>query len=120
MTAVVLESMLQQPVFRTEIRFPPKRRKNSVAVRFLQRNGPELATALSIGALARVVSAQRRLELELQMKGIARAALKGVKRPDLLQTRAYLKGDWLSKQQTIAVLDPATGEELAQVAACSV
>ncbi|TIS87410.1 MAG: aldehyde dehydrogenase, partial [Mesorhizobium sp.] len=54
------------------------------------------------------------------MKGIARAALKGVKRPDLLQTRAYLKGDWLSKQQTIAVLDPATGEELAQVAACSV
>ncbi|MER8563376.1 NAD-dependent succinate-semialdehyde dehydrogenase [Mesorhizobium sp. M0578] len=54
------------------------------------------------------------------MKGVASSALEGLKRRDLLQTHAYVNGAWLSKQQTLAVLDPATGEELAQVAACSV
>ncbi|BCH34917.1 NAD-dependent succinate-semialdehyde dehydrogenase [Mesorhizobium sp. L-8-10] len=52
------------------------------------------------------------------MNGSAIAALKGLKRSDLLQRGAYLNGLWLSKSQTVAVVDPATGEELARVAAC--
>ncbi|RWD50783.1 MAG: NAD-dependent succinate-semialdehyde dehydrogenase [Mesorhizobium sp.] len=52
------------------------------------------------------------------MKGLAGAALASLKRSDLLQTRAQVNGAWMSKTDTLAVLDPATGEELAQVAAC--
>ncbi|RWK62746.1 NAD-dependent succinate-semialdehyde dehydrogenase [Mesorhizobium sp.] len=52
------------------------------------------------------------------MKGSATAALKGLKRPDLLQRGSYLSGTWLSKPETLTVVDPATSEELAQVAAC--
>ncbi|PBB77801.1 NAD-dependent succinate-semialdehyde dehydrogenase [Mesorhizobium sp. WSM3879] len=54
------------------------------------------------------------------MKGIATAALKELKRPDLFQTCAYLNGAWLSKSETVLVVDPATGQPLAQVAACEV
>ncbi|TIV10454.1 MAG: aldehyde dehydrogenase family protein, partial [Mesorhizobium sp.] len=52
------------------------------------------------------------------MKGST--TLKGLKRPDLLQKCAYVNGAWLSKVETIPVVDPATGEELAQVAACEI
>lgn len=52
------------------------------------------------------------------MKGSAAAALKGLKRQDLLQKCAYVQGAWLSKPEALSVVDPATGEELAQVAAC--
>ncbi|MES0133119.1 NAD-dependent succinate-semialdehyde dehydrogenase [Mesorhizobium sp. M0029] len=52
------------------------------------------------------------------MKGSATTALRGLKRQDLLQKSAYVKGAWLSKVGTLPVVDPATGEELAQVAAC--
>ncbi|ESZ71870.1 aldehyde dehydrogenase [Mesorhizobium sp. L103C119B0] len=52
------------------------------------------------------------------MKGSAAAALKGLKRQDLLQKCAYVGGAWLSRAETLSVLDPATDEELAQVAAC--
>ncbi|TKB06745.1 MAG: aldehyde dehydrogenase, partial [Mesorhizobium sp.] len=54
------------------------------------------------------------------MKGTATAALKALERQDLLQTCAYLNGAWLSKSETILVVDPATGQQLAQVAACDV
>ncbi|RWN25179.1 MAG: NAD-dependent succinate-semialdehyde dehydrogenase [Mesorhizobium sp.] len=52
------------------------------------------------------------------MEGTASAALEGLRRPDLLQKRSHVNGTWLSKPETLAVVDPATGEELAQVAAC--
>ncbi|MGX9120673.1 NAD-dependent succinate-semialdehyde dehydrogenase [Mesorhizobium sp. BHbsci] len=52
------------------------------------------------------------------MKGSASAALQVLRRPDLLQECAYVNGTWRSKAGTLAVADPATGEELAQVAAC--
>ncbi|MER8899624.1 NAD-dependent succinate-semialdehyde dehydrogenase [Mesorhizobium sp. M0676] len=52
------------------------------------------------------------------MKGLARAALASLKRPDLLQTRPHLNGVWISKLEALAVVDPATGEELTRVAAC--
>ncbi|PBB41254.1 NAD-dependent succinate-semialdehyde dehydrogenase [Mesorhizobium sp. WSM3866] len=51
------------------------------------------------------------------MKGSA-TALRGLKRQDLLQKCAYVNGAWLSKTETLSVVDPATGEELVQVAAC--
>lgn len=52
------------------------------------------------------------------MKGLASAALASLKRPDLLQTRPHLNGAWISKNEALAVVDPATGEELTTVAAC--
>lgn len=52
------------------------------------------------------------------MEGTAAVALAGLRRPDLLRKRAYVNDTWLSKPETLAVVDPATGEELAQVAAC--
>lgn len=52
------------------------------------------------------------------MRGTATAALQGLKRPDLLQRSAYVNGAWLSKPETLSVIDLATGEELAQVAVC--
>ncbi|TIX82578.1 MAG: aldehyde dehydrogenase family protein, partial [Mesorhizobium sp.] len=54
------------------------------------------------------------------MKGTATAALKELKRQDLLQKCAYVNGAWLSKAETILVVDPATGQDLAHVAACEV
>ncbi|MER8955738.1 NAD-dependent succinate-semialdehyde dehydrogenase [Mesorhizobium sp. M0833] len=54
------------------------------------------------------------------MKGPATVALQRLRRSDLLQTRAFVNGAWLSKVERLAVADPATGEELAQVAACDV
>ncbi|TIM82895.1 NAD-dependent succinate-semialdehyde dehydrogenase [Mesorhizobium sp.] len=54
------------------------------------------------------------------MEGLAIAALKRLKRHDLMQKRAYVNGAWLTKIEAISVIDPATGEELAQVAACEI
>jgi succinate-semialdehyde dehydrogenase/glutarate-semialdehyde dehydrogenase/aspartate-semialdehyde dehydrogenase len=53
------------------------------------------------------------------MKGIAIAALKKLHRPDLLESRAFLNGEWMEPQETLRVIDPATQEPLADVAACS-
>ncbi|TIS18979.1 MAG: NAD-dependent succinate-semialdehyde dehydrogenase [Mesorhizobium sp.] len=52
------------------------------------------------------------------MKVTATAALRELKRQDLLQKCAYVNGAWLSKAETILVVDPATGQDLAHVAAC--
>ncbi|RWQ13508.1 NAD-dependent succinate-semialdehyde dehydrogenase [Mesorhizobium sp.] len=52
------------------------------------------------------------------MKGIATNALRGLKRPDLLQRSAYVNGSWLSRLESLNVVDPASGDALAQVAAC--
>ena len=53
------------------------------------------------------------------MKGIAKAALKSLRRPDLLEHRAFLDGAWIARADTLQVTDPATAEHLADVAACS-
>ncbi|RWF84095.1 MAG: NAD-dependent succinate-semialdehyde dehydrogenase [Mesorhizobium sp.] len=52
------------------------------------------------------------------MKGLASAALTSLRRPDLVQSRAHVSGTWISKSEGLAVVDPATGEGLAEVAAC--
>jgi succinate-semialdehyde dehydrogenase/glutarate-semialdehyde dehydrogenase/aspartate-semialdehyde dehydrogenase len=53
------------------------------------------------------------------MKGIASAALKNLHRPDLIERRAFLSGTWVARGETLGVVDPATGEHLVDVAACS-
>ncbi len=53
------------------------------------------------------------------MKGIARVALKNLQRPDLTEHRAFLAGRWATRDKTLGVIDPATGEHLVNVAACS-
>jgi len=53
------------------------------------------------------------------MKGIASTALKNLQRPDLIERRAFLDGNWAHRRETLSVIDPATGEHLADVAACS-
>lgn len=52
------------------------------------------------------------------MKGLATSALRRLKRPDLLEYRAFVAGEWLECPATIPIVDPATGEELLGVAAC--
>lgn len=54
------------------------------------------------------------------MQGLAIAALKRLERPDLLERRAFVAGEWIERQQTLPVIDPATGDVLAHVAACTV
>jgi len=53
------------------------------------------------------------------MNGIASAALKTLQRPDLIERRAFLDGTWAARGATLSVIDPATGEHLVDVAACS-
>ncbi|GAA3067669.1 hypothetical protein GCM10010520_14260 [Rhizobium viscosum] len=53
------------------------------------------------------------------MKGIASTALKNLQRPDLIERRAFLNGTWAARGETLSVIDPATGEHLVDVAACS-
>jgi aspartate-semialdehyde dehydrogenase len=53
------------------------------------------------------------------MKGLASAALKNLKRPDLIERRAFLNGTWAARRETLRVIDPATGEQFAEVAVCS-
>lgn len=52
------------------------------------------------------------------MKGLAASALSKLKRPDLLEHRAYVAGEWLEFNSSTPVLDPATGEELVTVTSC--
>ncbi|MGV6873523.1 NAD-dependent succinate-semialdehyde dehydrogenase [Pseudochelatococcus sp. B33] len=54
------------------------------------------------------------------MRGLAVAALKRLERPHLMETRAFILGEWVERRETIPVIDPATAEHLADVAACSV
>ncbi|MGU3400057.1 NAD-dependent succinate-semialdehyde dehydrogenase [Brucellaceae bacterium D45D] len=53
------------------------------------------------------------------MKGTASAALKNLKRPDLIESRAFLNGLWVKRDSVVSVSDPATGDPLVDVAACS-
>lgn len=53
------------------------------------------------------------------MKGTASAALKNLKRPDLIESRAFLNGLWVERDAVVTVSDPATGDPLVDVAACS-
>lgn len=52
------------------------------------------------------------------MRGLAVTALKSLKRPELLEERAFIAGEWLGSNDLSAVIDPATGEEIAHVASC--
>ncbi|CUX64393.1 MULTISPECIES: NAD-dependent succinate-semialdehyde dehydrogenase [Agrobacterium] len=54
------------------------------------------------------------------MKAIASVALKSLNRPDLLEHRAFLDGLWIERPETLSVIDPANGEPLQDVSACSV
>lgn len=53
------------------------------------------------------------------MKGLALSALQKLKRPDLLEYRAFIGGQWREKGRSLEVFDPATGERLIDVAACT-
>lgn len=53
------------------------------------------------------------------MKGIALSALQKLKRPDVLEYRAFIGGRWHEKGRSLEVIDPATGERLIDVAACT-
>ncbi|MBC8641653.1 NAD-dependent succinate-semialdehyde dehydrogenase [Caballeronia sp. EK] len=52
------------------------------------------------------------------MKDLAAAALRQLKRPDLIEHRAYIAGEWVEYSEIVPVLDPATGEHLLDVASC--
>jgi aspartate-semialdehyde dehydrogenase len=54
------------------------------------------------------------------MRGLAQSALKKLKRPDLLETRAFIAGEWLASNDLLSVVDPATGEDIAHVVSCPV
>lgn len=53
------------------------------------------------------------------MKGIASAALKNLRRPDLIEHRAFLGGVWVERSERLSVIDPAGGDHLVDVTACS-
>ncbi|MFD2250160.1 succinate-semialdehyde dehydrogenase/glutarate-semialdehyde dehydrogenase/aspartate-semialdehyde dehydrogenase [Pseudochelatococcus lubricantis] len=53
------------------------------------------------------------------MQGLAIAALKRLERPDFPERRAFVAGCWIERGETTPVIDPATGEHLVDVAACS-
>jgi aspartate-semialdehyde dehydrogenase len=53
------------------------------------------------------------------MQGIAAKAFKTLARPDLIEARAFLNGAWITRASTLAVTDPANGDHLADVTACS-
>lgn len=52
------------------------------------------------------------------MKNLGLAALKKLRRPDLIEHRAFLNGTWVVRDEKIAVIDPATDEHLMDVSAC--
>ncbi|MNO21951.1 Glutarate-semialdehyde dehydrogenase DavD [compost metagenome] len=52
------------------------------------------------------------------MKNRATAALQQLSRPDLLELRAYIAGQWIHGEGRLAVTDPATDEVIAHVAHC--
>ncbi|MCO5731164.1 NAD-dependent succinate-semialdehyde dehydrogenase [Rhizobium sp. SSA_523] len=53
------------------------------------------------------------------MNGIAQKALEELKRPDLVEHRAFLAGHWIARDHSLGIVDPASGELIASVAACS-
>jgi succinate-semialdehyde dehydrogenase/glutarate-semialdehyde dehydrogenase/aspartate-semialdehyde dehydrogenase len=53
------------------------------------------------------------------MKGIASAALKNLRRPDLIEHRAFVGGVWVERSERLSVIDPAGGDHLVDVTACS-
>ncbi len=53
------------------------------------------------------------------MKAIAGVALKSLRRPDLVEHRALLDGQWIERRETLVVTDPANGEPLLDVCACT-
>ncbi len=53
------------------------------------------------------------------MKGLSAAALRRLNCPELLETRAFIAGDWLRRGPGLSVIDPATGEPLIDVASCT-
>lgn len=55
-----------------------------------------------------------------RLAGLAARHLQGLRRRDFLAGAALINGRWVSTQQRDVVLDPATGEEIADVAHCSV
>ncbi|QQO37562.1 NAD-dependent succinate-semialdehyde dehydrogenase [Bradyrhizobium diazoefficiens] len=53
------------------------------------------------------------------MVGLAARHLEGLRRRDFLAGAALVDGRWVASQQRDVVIDPATGEEIADVARCS-
>jgi aspartate-semialdehyde dehydrogenase len=53
------------------------------------------------------------------MNGLAAQHLRQLKRPDLLDRRAYVGGVWTESDVTIPVYDPANGDHILDVASCS-
>ncbi|WP_129567238.1 NAD-dependent succinate-semialdehyde dehydrogenase [Agrobacterium sp. CFBP2214] len=54
------------------------------------------------------------------MKAIASAALKNLQRPELIEHRAFLGGQWVARQETLGVVDPASGDHLLDVSSCTI
>ena len=54
------------------------------------------------------------------MKHLALVALEQLCRPELLETRAFIDGQWIEGESRLPVVDPATGAVIAQVAHCDV
>ncbi len=53
------------------------------------------------------------------MKAIASEALKNLRRPELLEHRAFLDGVWVTRRETLGVVDPGSGEHLIDVSCAS-
>lgn len=53
------------------------------------------------------------------MEAIASAALKNLQRPELIEHRAFLDGQWVARKETLGVVDPASGDNLLDVSSCS-
>lgn len=53
------------------------------------------------------------------MEAIASAALKNLHRPELIEYRAFLDGQWVARKETLGVVDPASGDHLLDVSSCS-
>lgn len=53
------------------------------------------------------------------LAGLAARHLQGLRRGDFAQGAAFIDGCWISGEQRDVVVDPATGEEIADVARCS-
>ncbi len=53
------------------------------------------------------------------MEAIASAALKNLQRPELIEHRAFLDGQWVARKETLGVVDPASGDHLLDVSSCS-
>lgn len=54
------------------------------------------------------------------MKNLAKNALSQLKRPDLLETRAYINGEWIDDGNRLDVTDPGTDEKIAEVSHCDI